>query len=666
MANMGIQVPHGVTIPTQACVDYYADGMTAPQRKALVSQVVGAAVSALAEMGGDGPHLYPHLYSVRSGARVSMPGMMDTILNVGLHEGTIGLWIEKIGGRAAWDSYRRLVQMYGSVVAGVPAERFEENLRAVAGGRSESELTEDDFRTITTDNLETYATVTGKAFPQDTLGQMAGATEAVFRSWNNDRAKHYRSMYGYSDEWGTAVNIQAMVFGNTGSNSCSGVMFTRNPATGEKGVIGEYLVNAQGEDVVAGIRTPQNIKEMTETAWHGVWEDLMATALNLEAHCGDMQDIEFTVQDGEVFILQTRNAKRTPKAAFRVAHDQWKDGVWSTSEMLDRVPVSEFYRMQSPTVGTDVDPSGCGLAGGGFPVKGCAVFSSEDAVKMAGPTILIASETTPDDITGMEASVGILTQTGGMTSHAAVVARGMNKPCVVGLTDMVIDVEAQSANINGHVVCEGDEVVIDGHTGKVWFEELPQIDSNGLDPYTLGVMRELMKDAVVATSDPQDGIFGTVVIPVAVATREEIAELVASAPSVILDFTPKTHLFALRTGVQIDQMASMFGASRVDTETLRMQDKVAGIDFTKVAVTGTDHDTGLAQWLEMAGAQVPVYATTLHQVMKATGPVTLSPTLVNIMGGKKAKAKVLAALDAHEAGAVDSMSPAQALSQMAF
>lgn len=471
MASMGFPVPPGFVIPCSASITYMNASSSLSQSlflKALWDQVDGG-LSFLKDVFG-----YLPLVSVRSGARVSMPGMMDTILNVGLTTGNLQEWGEKLGERAALDSYRRLLQMYGSVVFEIPMPLFDDALAEAkhsAGAASDSDLTVDDLRDLIADYERIFAE-TGHQMPDTVSDQIHGAVKAVFRSWNNPRAIEYRKIHGYPDSWGTAVTVQSMVFGNLNDKSATGVLFTRCPSTGDNGIVGEFLVNAQGEDVVAGIRTPEPLMKMSD--WNPEVHSLLAdTVCKLEKHYRDMQDVEFTVQDGELFILQTRSGKRSAKAAFKVAVDLANEGMISKSEAMSRVTQKQLLALMQDTVdpGFSTPPNMVGIAAGGGLVVGKAVFTSEAAINCNEPCILVREETDPDDIGGMNASVGILTATGGLTSHAAVVARGMNKTCVVGCTMMEWQESPPKAHISGSNnidFTEGAKITMDGATGNVW------------------------------------------------------------------------------------------------------------------------------------------------------------------------------------------------------
>ncbi len=466
MSGNGIPVPPGMVIPCGASISYLEYVGSRGDLMELIMAQVDENFKHLACKFN-----YVPLVSVRSGARVSMPGMMDTILNVGLTDTTLTEWEERIGVKAALDSYRRLIQMYGEVVMGAPAASFEGYLHSIkkdAGVEKDSDLSEEDYR----DLIKRYKLVikecTGEEFPQTVHEQVEGAITAVFKSWDNPRAKAYREMNSIPYEWGTAVTIQMMVFGNMNDQSGTGVLFTRCPSTGQHKLTGEYLINAQGEDVVAGIRTPESIGSMPE--WNeGVSSKLMDIAHKLETLYKDMQDIEFTVQDGELFILQTRNGKRSAKAAFKIAYDLTQSGLISVNEATKRVTGKDFLVLSKPIIDPSFNhpPHGVGIAAGGGLVTGRAVFSNESAINCTEPCILVSKETTPDDIEGMNASVGILTSTGGLTSHAAVVARGMNKSCVVGCTQLVIT--GGEAKLGADTLfTEGATITIDGATGNIW------------------------------------------------------------------------------------------------------------------------------------------------------------------------------------------------------
>lgn len=456
MAGTGFPVPPGFTFPTQQCIDYQKNSRD--QQEAQVDTLMflaGPYFHAIEEHFG-----YTPLYSVRSGAPVSMPGMMDTILNVGLDTNTLPEWQTRLGPRAALDCFRRLIQMFSNVVHGIPSELFEEILdeaKKNEGASADSELSKTALQGVVSKYLDLYEHLMDAPFP-NAADQFPLAIAAVFDSWGNDRAVAYREANGIPHDMGTAVNIQAMVFGNMNDDSGSGVLFTRCPNTGEPGIVGEYLFNAQGEDVVAGVRTPLPIKALDDMN-PDVYHLLTYYVEKLELVNLDMQDVEFTIQDGELFLLQTRSGKRSAEAAFRIARDMTNEGLIDKKEALSRVTSSQYMTLLRPRVDPDFTgkPTYIGIGASGSIVSGACVHTSEQAVKAHGKTILVTKETTPDDFTGMMASEGILTTTGGLTSHAAVVARSMDKTCIVGC-----------ASLDPNKIKKGELVTIDGRTGRVW------------------------------------------------------------------------------------------------------------------------------------------------------------------------------------------------------
>jgi pyruvate,orthophosphate dikinase len=486
MASLGMPVPPGFTITTEVCSYFYANAKTYPAD--LVQQVDAALASVGRQTGrtfGDAAN--PLLVSVRSGARASMPGMMDTVLNLGLDDQSV-LTLAKTSGdeRFAYDSYRRFIQMYSNVVLEVDHHNFEEILEDFKdrkGHALDTDLSAADWREIIVAYKEKVAEATGKAFPQDPRDQLWGAIGAVFSSWMNQRAITYRRLNDIPADWGTAVNVQAMVFGNMGETSATGVAFTRNPATGAKELYGEFLVNAQGEDVVAGIRTPQNITEAArngagsdkpslEALMPEVFRQFVATTQLLEKHYRDMQDLEFTVERGKLWMLQTRNGKRTARAALRIAVEMANEGLISREDAITRVDPAALDQLLHPTIDPKVKrvPLAVGLPASPGAASGEIVFSAEDAEALRGAgrkAILVRVETSPEDIHGMHASEGIVTTRGGMTSHAAVVARGMGKPCVSGAGAIRIDYSAQTMTAGGVTLKKGDILTIDGASGEV-------------------------------------------------------------------------------------------------------------------------------------------------------------------------------------------------------
>jgi len=480
MTGLGLPIPQGFTVTTEACTDYYNSG---EQISEDIKAQIFESLSKLEEIQGKkfGDTSDPLLVSVRSGARASMPGMMDTILNLGLTDEAVEGFAAKTGNpRFAYDSYRRFIQMYSDVVMEVPKSFFEkiiDELKEEKGVKYDTELTVEDlkelvnrFKTVYKENMN------GEEFPQDPKEQLMGAVKAVFRSWDNPRAIVYRRMNDIPGDWGTAVNVQAMVFGNMGDTSGTGVAFTRNPSTGEKGIYGEYLINAQGEDVVAGVRTPQPISKLEEDLPE-CYKEFIEIAERLENHYRDMQDMEFTIQEGKLYFLQTRNGKRTAHAAIQIACDLVDEGMITKEEAVQRIEAKSLDQLLHPTFDDEALKSG-EVIGTALPASpgaaaGKVVFSAEDA-KIAGiggkgeRVILVRLETTPEDIEGMVAAQGILTVRGGMTSHAAVVARGMGTCCVSGCGDIKINEEEKYFELGGYTFHEGDYVSLDGTTGKIY------------------------------------------------------------------------------------------------------------------------------------------------------------------------------------------------------
>ena len=495
MSNMGLPVPPGFTITTEVCTWYYANGRTYPE--ALASQVE----TGLAQIGkltgkvfGDAAN--PLLVSVRSGARASMPGMMDTILNLGLNDITVVALAKGSGDeRFAYDSYRRFIQMYSNVVLEVDHHNFEEILEVYKerkGLSLDTDLTAEDWKHLVGEYKRRVEEETGKPFPQDPREQLWGAVGAVFSSWMNQRAITYRRLHAIPESWGTAVNVQAMVFGNMGETSATGVAFTRNPSTGAKELYGEFLINAQGEDVVAGIRTPQNITEVAriaagsdkpsmEKALPEVYGQFIAVAATLEKHYRDMQDLEFTVERGKLWMLQTRNGKRTAKASLRIAVDLANEGLITKKDAITRIDPASLDQLLHPTIDPVAkrDVIATGLPASPGAAAGEIVFSSDEAAKLQADgrkVILVRVETSPEDIHGMHAAEGILTTRGGMTSHAAVVARGMGKPCVSGCGTVRVDYGRGLMTIGNRSFKAGDVITIDGSLGQVLAGRMPMIE----------------------------------------------------------------------------------------------------------------------------------------------------------------------------------------------
>ncbi len=473
MTNAGLPVPPGFTIATSACLLYFEAGNKLPDN---IGQEVDEALAKLEKLQGQklGSGETPLLVSVRSGAKFSMPGMMDTILNLGLNDTVVGAVERKTGNpRFAYDSYRRFIQMFGNVVQDIPKDEFEHIFDGQKKKRRiklDTELTADDLKVVIDGYKKLVKKKTGKDFPQVPRVQLDMAIAAVFRSWFNPRAKTYRRMNKIADDLGTAVNIQTMVFGNMGDTSGTGVGFTRNPATGAKEFYGEFLMNAQGEDVVAGVRTPVPIKEL-ENIMPDVYNQLRDITTRLEQHYKDVQDFEFTIQEGKLYMLQTRNGKRTGPAAVKIAVDMVKEGLLQSQEALLRVEPEQLNQLLHPVLDESkpVKVLGKGLPASPGAAVGRVVFTADEAVAKgkSDPVVLVRAETVPDDIHGMEVAVGILTSRGGMTSHAAVVTRGMGKPCVAGCGDAEVDGKKKELRFGSKLLKDGDWISIDGTTGRV-------------------------------------------------------------------------------------------------------------------------------------------------------------------------------------------------------
>ena len=483
MTNLGVPVPPGFTIACAACMEYLRDRVVPDALKAEVAANLARLETASGKTFGN--PVTPLLVSVRSGAPMSMPGMMETILNLGLNDRTVaGLARESGNARFAYDSYRRFIQMYGDVVLGVPHHKFEHLLaskRMTAGVENDSALGEEALRNLTEEYKSLIRSTTGHEFPTDPVTQLWGAIEAVWRSWTLKKAVDYRRHEGIPDDLGTGVNVVSMVFGNLGDDSGTGVAFTRNPSTGERKFYGEFLVNAQGEDVVAGIRTPLDIDQMAERL-PAAHTELLATQDKLEQHYGDMQDIEFTVERGKLFLLQTRTGKRTSAAAVRIATEMVAEGMIDQRQAVLRVPADQIQQLLHPVIdpGVRATPIATGLPASPGAASGRAVFDADEAVRRSAEgeaVILVREETTPEDFHGLVAARAVLTSRGGMTSHAAVVARGMGKCAVVGCHEMVVDPERRACRMNGVDVNEGDWITLDGATGKVYSGDLPTTPS---------------------------------------------------------------------------------------------------------------------------------------------------------------------------------------------
>ena len=486
MTNLGLPIPQGFTVTTEACTDYYTSG------KKITDEIQGQifdALKTLEELQGKkfGDTEDPLLVSVRSGARASMPGMMDTILNLGLNDVSVEGFAKKTGNpRFAYDSYRRFIQMFSDVVMEMSKTFFEgilTEIKDAKGAKFDTDLTADDLKEVIARYKAIYKEKMGAEFPQDPKVQLMEAVKAVFRSWDNPRAIVYRRMNDIPGDWGTAVNVQAMVFGNMGNTSGTGVAFTRNPSTGENGIYGEYLINAQGEDVVAGIRTPQPITKLAEDLPE-CYKEFMAIAHKLEDHYRDMQDMEFTIQEGKLYFLQTRNGKRTAPAAIKIACDLVDEGKITPEEAVIRIEAKSLDQLLHPTF----DPAalkageviGSALPASPGAAAGKVYFTADEAKahhEAGERVILVRLETSPEDIEGMHAAEGILTVRGGMTSHAAVVARGMGTACVSGCGDIKINEEEKHFELGGHSIKEGDYISLDGSTGKIYLGDIKTVEA---------------------------------------------------------------------------------------------------------------------------------------------------------------------------------------------
>ena len=488
MTNLGLPIPQGFTVTTEACTDYYASG------KVITDEIQGQIFEALSWLEKENGRTFgdtenPLLVSVRSGARASMPGMMDTILNLGLNDVSVEGFARKTGNpRFAYDSYRRFIQMFSDVVMEVPKSFFEkiiDEVKEAKGVTYDTELTADDLKELIVRFKQVYKdAMNGEEFPQDPKVQLMEAVKAVFRSWDNPRAIVYRRMNDIPGDWGTAVNVQTMVFGNMGDTSGTGVAFTRNPSTGAKGIYGEYLINAQGEDVVAGVRTPQPITKLAEDLPE-CYEEFMKIANKLEDHYRDMQDMEFTIEEGKLYFLQTRNGKRTAPAAIQIACDLVDEGKITPEEAITRIEAKSLDQLLHPTFDPDALKAGK-VIGSALPASpgaaaGKVYFTAEEAKaahEKGERVVLVRLETSPEDIEGMHAAEGILTVRGGMTSHAAVVARGMGTACVSGCGDIVIDEEAKKFELGGETIVEGDYISLDGSTGKIYLGDIKTVEAS--------------------------------------------------------------------------------------------------------------------------------------------------------------------------------------------
>ena len=630
MSNLGLPVPPGFTITTEVCTAFYHDGRKyPPELQAQMDEALAAVGSSVQSEFGNSEK--PLLVSVRSGARVSMPGMMDTVLNLGLNDRTVGGLAQRSGDeRFAYDSYRRFIQMYSDVVLGVDHHDFEdilENYKHETGHELDTHLQAAEWQEIISRYKALVEEMTGQAFPQDVNDQLWGAINAVFGSWQSARAITYRTLNNIPEDWGTAVNIQAMVFGNLGDTSATGVAFTRNPSNGEKAIYGEFLVNAQGEDVVAGIRTPQNLTEEArkqagfdepslEALMPETFAELTGIFEILERHYRDMQDVEFTIQDGKLWMLQTRSGKRTTAAALKIAVDMANESLISKREAVARIDPNALDQLLHPTLDPDANRSvlATGLPASPGAASGEIVFDSDEAEKLKASgrdVILVRVETSPEDIHGMNAAEGILTTRGGMTSHAAVVARGMGKPCVSGAGSIFVDYGAQQLTVLGKTLHKGDLITVDGSTGQViegsvptikpelskdfskimgWADEIRElgIRANADTPGDARIAREFgaegiglcrtehmffdserivaVREMILAEDEVGRRTALDKILPMQKADFTELFEIMSGLPVTIRLLDPPLHEFLPASEEEADEVADQIGA---DPEAMR-------------------------------------------------------------------------------------------------
>ena len=704
MSGLGLPVPPGFTITTEVCTHYYANGHAYPDD---LDDLVDAALDQIGELTakrfGDPDRLL--LVSVRSGGRASMPGMMDTVLNLGLNDETVEALARDAGDRRfAYDSYRRFIQMYSNVVLGLEHELFEEILeeeKARRGAEYDTELVADDWARV----VELYKAKVfeelEKPFPQDPREQLWGAIGAVFSSWMNHRAITYRRLHDIPESWGTAVNVQAMVFGNMGDTSATGVAFTRNPSTGEKKLYGEFLVNAQGEDVVAGIRTPQNITEgariragsdkpSLEKLMPEAFRDFVAIADRLEAHYRDMQDLEFTIERGRLWMLQTRAGKRTAKAALKVAVDLAAEGLISREEAVTRIEPGSLDQLLHPTIDPDAerDVIAIGLPASPGAATGEIVFSSDEAeeLKAAGRrVILVRVETSPEDIHGMHAAEGILTTRGGMTSHAAVVARGMGKPCVSGAGQLRVDYRNQTLQAMGRTFSRGEIITIDGANGQVlagqvamlqpelsgdfaaimqWADAIRRmkVRTNAETPADartarsfgaegIGLCRtehmffdddriNVMRQMILADTESGRRAALAKLLPMQRSDFVELFEIMAGLPVTIRLLDPPLHEFLPKSAKEISEVAAAIGVSpeklRQRTEALHEANPMLGHRGCRLAVS----------YPEIAEMQARAIFEAAIEAGKKTGAPVEPEIMVPLVGIVKELDFVKARIDA--------------------
>ncbi|MGU3574722.1 pyruvate, phosphate dikinase [Brucellaceae bacterium C25G] len=704
MCSLGLPVPPGFTITTEVCTYYYANDRNYPPELEKQIQTSLAEVAKITSRHF-GDQEKPLLVSVRSGSRASMPGMMDTVLNLGLNDSTVEAIAREAGdARFAYDSYRRFIQMYADVVLGVDHAFFEEILedkKASLGTEIDTDLTADDWKDVISKYKAIVEEELGEPFPQDPNEQLSGAVGAVFSSWMNARAITYRRLHSIPESWGTAVNVQAMVFGNMGESSATGVAFTRNPSTGEKKLYGEFLVNAQGEDVVAGIRTPQNITEEAriaagsdkpslEKVMPEAFADFIAVANTLEQHYRDMQDLEFTIERGKLWMLQTRSGKRTAKAALKMAVEMAEEGLITQGEAVKRIEPSSLDQLLHPTI----DPKAArSIIGSGLPASpgaatGAIVFSSEDAeqAKSEGrKVILVRIETSPEDIHGMHAAEGILTTRGGMTSHAAVVARGMGKPCVSGAGSLRVDYRNGTMLAAGQTFKKGDIITIDGASGQIlkgsvamlqpelsgdfgqlmeWADKARRmkVRANAETPadartarsfgaegiglcrtehmFFEGVRILAMREMILANNEEGRRKALAKLLPMQRTDFAEIFEIMKGLPVTIRLLDPPLHEFLPRTDAEIAEVAAAMDVSpellRERSESLHEFNPMLGHRGCRLAIS----------YPEIAEMQARAIFEAAVEAAKKTGEAVVPEVMVPLVGLKAELDFVKARIDA--------------------
>jgi pyruvate,orthophosphate dikinase len=690
MCSLGLPVPPGFTITTEVCTYYYSHERTYP------AELVAQVEAALEEMGkiasrrfGDPEKLL--LVSVRSGARASMPGMMDTVLNLGLNDQTVEALAKESGDpRFAYDSYRRFIQMYGNVVLDIDHDVFEEILsdeKGRYGYELDTEFSADEWREIVGLYKEKVESELGQPFPQDPREQLWGAVSAVFSSWKNPRAVTYRRLHDIPASWGTAVNVQAMVFGNMGETSATGVAFTRNPSTGEKALYGEFLVNAQGEDVVAGIRTPQSLTERArlesgsdkpslEKVMPEAFASFVKVADRLEAHYRDMQDLEFTIERGKLWMLQTRSGKRTTRAALKIAVDMANEGLVTREEAVCRIDPASLDQLLHPTLDPDAprDIVGAGLPASPGAATGQIVFSPDEAEELKAhgvKTILVRVETSPEDIHGMHAAEGILTTRGGMTSHAAVVARGMGKPCVSGAGSLRVDYKAGTMIALGRTFKKGDIITIDGASGQILAGSVPmrepelsgdfstimewadqtrrmKVRANAETPLDARTARNFgaegiglcrtehmffdeerilaMREMILSDKEEQRRAALARLLPMQRADFIELFEIMAGLPVTIRLLDPPLHEFLPKTDEEIDEVAKAMGVSAAKlkerTEELHEFNPMLGNRGCRLAIS----------YPEIAEMQARAIFEAAVAAAKSTGAPVVPEIMVPLVG----------------------------------